>query len=246
MKISLKLKCTKKVNKLSMNWKSAVPKRYKRNAILGDLHRAFTISDYHAEEIAYIKKKYRNAGFPVRFTDSIIREYNRGKDEILIPQWLFEQRKKIFFTLPYCERNESDVKKFVEALNDFTNNRFIFIVLWRTKKIQTLFPLKDRTDHISCIIYEGKCSCGLNYIGETARNASTRWLEHSKSTTNSMPARHLLTNTSHVFTWKVLSIAPKDTLKRKLLEAFFIKVYKPILNEQVLSKKLTLFHNGVT
>ena len=39
---------------------------------------------------------------------------------------------------------------------------------------------------------------------------------------------------------------PMNNRKRKILEAFFIAVKRPTLNEQKDSKKLTLFRNGVT
>ena len=48
------------------------------------------------------------------------------------------------------------------------------------------------------------------------------------------------------FQWKVLMSAPMNNRKRKILEAFFIAVKRPTLNEQKDSKKLTLFRNGVT
>ena len=33
--------------------------------------------------------------------------------------------------------------------------------------------------HVSSVVYEGKCNCGENYIGETGRNVTIRWGEHS-------------------------------------------------------------------
>ena len=48
------------------------------------------------------------------------------------------------------------------------------------------------------------------------------------------------------FQWKVLMSAPMNNRKRKILEAFFIAVKRPTLNEQKDSKKLTLFRNNVT
>ena len=50
----------------------------------------------------------------------------------------------------------------------------MLIVLWSTRNIKALFPLKDKVTHRSCVIYEGKCSCKLSYIGETTRNSQAR------------------------------------------------------------------------
>ena len=51
---------------------------------------------------------------------------------------------------------------------------------WNTRKVQSLFPLKDKVDHYSCAIYLEVCSYDQNYIGETVRNAKIQWNEHTK------------------------------------------------------------------
>ena len=54
-----------------------------------------------------------------------------------------------------------------------------------TRNIRCLFPLKDKNDYKSCVIYKGDCSCGSPYIGETKRNAEVRWNEHNNPTKSS-------------------------------------------------------------
>ena len=39
-------------------------------------------------------------------------------------------------------------------------------IKWLTKKVQTLFKVKDKSLHQGCKIYKDVCSCGENYIGE--------------------------------------------------------------------------------
>ena len=51
--------------------------------------------------------------------------------------------------------------------------------------------MKDKESHISSVVYEGKCNYGKNYIGETGRNVTVRWDEHSDIGKNSEPAKHL-------------------------------------------------------
>ena len=46
-----------KDTKLATHQSSAVPKRYKRSSILGDLHRVRAISSYFVDEVEYIRKK---------------------------------------------------------------------------------------------------------------------------------------------------------------------------------------------
>ena len=50
----------------------------------------------------------------------------------------------------------------------------------------------------------------------------------------------------HAFTWKVLMTASINDRVMKNLEASFIAVSIPSLNEQIDAKKLLLFQNSVT
>ena len=83
------------------------------------------------------------------------------------------------------------------------------IITWKTRNIQYLFPLKDKNDYKSCVIYKGDCSCGSCYIGETKRNAECRWNEHNNLTKSSEPSKHLRSNINHYFTWVVIQMLQK-------------------------------------
>ena len=48
---------------------------------------------------------------------------------------------------------------------------------------KSLFPLKDKVDHFSCVIYREDHCCDQNYIGETVRNAKIRLNEHEDKNT---------------------------------------------------------------
>ena len=134
----------------------------------------------------------------------------------------------------------------IDKTERFTNGKLKFIVLWSTRNIKSLFPLKDQVKHLSSVIYEGKCSCGIRYIGETIRNSYIGWNEHESTKGKSKPAKHLTDNKSHMFTWKVLASAPLHCRKREILEAFFITKLKPDINNQIEYYALSLFQHGVT
>ena len=106
---------------------------------------------------------------------------------------------------------------------------------------------KDKVQHLSRVIYKGVCSCGADYIGETTQNVKIRWNEHESGIDkNSEYFRHLKEDSSHGFQWSVLSIAPRNTFKWKILEAYFIKIMVPSVDSQMNNDVLTLFTNGLT
>ena len=237
-------------SKLPFHWQSAVPKKYKRNLINGDLHRAKRISSDFPAEKKRIKEKFRKACYPAGFINSVIESFDdKVFDDVIIPRWLFEeQRTKVFLNLPYCPKNEQSSFKLIKSLQYFTGGEVDIIITWKTRKIRSLFPIKDRVTRelSSYLIYKGSCSCGLDYIGETKRNAKTRWLEHDKMEGKSEPSKHISVNDGHSFTWTILTKAPVNWRKRKILEAYYIRKFKPPINDQLDIKSLTLFRNGIT
>ena len=245
----------RKTNKLPTHWSSKIPKRYKRNMINGDLYRSHRISmNFEAEKVK-IKKKFRDAGFPTRFTDSVVKQFDEklsatledGADDLIVPAFLFEEpRRFMLIEIPYCETNEKVAKRFLSKLKAFTKHSIDFAITWKTKKVKQLFRTKDKNPHPACKIYEGVCSCAENYVGETKRNVETRWREHENLNKDSEPAKHLREFPDHSFEWKVIMNAPIKTRIRKNLEASIIAFKRPSLNDQLDSNKLVLFRNGVT
>ena len=246
-------KVYRKPNKVPLHWLSKTPIRYKRNAIIGDLSRARQISSYFKEEVETIRSKFVLAGFPPRFVDSVIRNFINPKpadvdeDLPLIPPFFFESSPPFFLVeLPFCTENERLSKHFIRKIKSFLNLECTVVIKWTTKKIKSLFSLKSRNPHPACKIYEGVCSCGSTYIGETKRNVELRWSEHNNPKGKSEPAYHLSKNPTHSFSWNVIMNAPQNARIRKNLEASIVAVKRPDLNNQLDSKKLTLFRYGVT
>ena len=240
----------RKPNKLPLHWHSRTPVRYKRNAITGDLHRARKISSAYQDEVQIIRHKFVTAGFPKQFVTSVIDNFNNPAsfdESFIIPPYFFEEPVPfILVEIPYCPENERLTKHFITKFNSFFDVECTIVVKWITRKIRTLFSLKSRNPHPSCKLYEGTCTCGGSYIGETKRNVEVRWQEHNDPRGNSEPAKHLYQNPTHSFTWRVFMNAPQNTRVRKNLEASVVALHRPSLNNQVETKKLTLFRYGVT
>ena len=160
-------------------------------------------------------------------------------------QW-FDDRKSITLEIPYCKRNEDETKKLINKLTFFTQGHYRFCIVWRTRKIHSLFKLKDKTNHPSSVVYYGTCtSCKSAYVGESARNFSIRQAEHEDTRKFSEPARHSASHPGHTFQWKILAFASSWILRRTL-ETIFIAKLRPNLNKQVHSFHLILFPNGIT
>ena len=111
----------------------------------------------------------------------------------------------------------------------------MLIVLW-----------SDKVAHRSYRIYEGKCCCGSSYIGETKKPSEVRWKEHKDPAGKSESVKHLIEKAYHQFTWIVFSVAPSHFCRGKILEAFFIALRKPELNDQLQHHSLFLFRHGIT
>ena len=142
--------------------------------------------------------------------------------------------------------NKIKLKHFLKKFHKFINNSFSMIITCKTKNIRCLFPLEDKNDYKSCVIYKWDFSWGSRYIGETKRNAEVRWNEHNNPTKSSEPSKHLRSNINHYFTWAVISNASKNPQTRKNLEGLYIALQKPDLNEQKDFERLVLSRNGAT
>ena len=143
------------------------------------LHRVGNIASNMKEEIQTIRKKIIKPGYPRPFVNSVINQYNKkrkeqqidNQDDYIIPSYLFEEEKPFTLTkLPFCEQTEVKSKDFLKKFHKFTNNKFRLGISWKTRKMKTLFKIKDKNLYTAGKIYCGECEhCGDNYIGETVR-----------------------------------------------------------------------------
>ena len=70
----------RKKNTKSSLWTSKTPKRYERNTINGDFHRSNRIPSKFDEEIPLIKEKFMKADYLFRFINSVVHEFQKGKE----------------------------------------------------------------------------------------------------------------------------------------------------------------------
>ena len=69
-----------------MHWFSKIPIRHKRNAITGELHSAKRKDNDFNFEVKRITKTFLSAGFPRNFFRNTIENFNKDKDDYIIPE----------------------------------------------------------------------------------------------------------------------------------------------------------------
>ena len=145
-----------------MDWSSKIPIRYKHTVITGELRRAKRIANQFNFEAKRIIKKFLPAGFPKNVIRNTIGYFDKDKNDYRIPEWLFDERKLIILRLPFSVSNEKFTRGLIKRLVIFTINKCKFSIVWNTIKSRSLFQ--------SCVVYEGHCSCGENYVSESVIN----------------------------------------------------------------------------
>ena len=152
----IETKVYKKPTKLAVPWYSNISKRYKRTAINGDLHRSKRIATDFEKEIVQIKKKLLAPNLPSRFINSVCNDFLNKKNnheniDFIIPPGIFDVKSPVILTeIPYCDKNEVASKQFIKNFNKFTNDKYDIRIKWLTRKMKTLFKLKDPCIHPAC------------------------------------------------------------------------------------------------
>ena len=202
-------------------------------------NRSKRISQNFDEEIPLIKEKFLKADYPLRFINSVVNEFQKGKEcgdeSFIIPPSLFENTKPFIFTeIPYCEPNKIKSKRFLKIFHKFTNNSLVTIL---DSSIRSLFSLQDKKNYKSCVIYKGVCSCGMQKL-DGMKIIIQRKVQNHQNTFDATS-----TTVLHGLSFQMLQ---KNAKNRKKLEASYIALWKPDLNEQKYFERLVSFRNGAT
>ena len=149
------------------------------------------------QEVRIIRNKHIKADYPFPFTNSVINSLIQEKEDPMIPTNLFEEIKEVSFQIPFCKRDENAIYRIIDKLEAFTNYKVKFRYFWKTRKVRSLFVLKDPVVHRANVIYKGTCSCSEFYVGETKQNIEVRSREHCSTKKMSELGDHLLINSGH-------------------------------------------------
>ena len=143
----IKTEVYRKVNKFPVHWKSQIPKRYKRNAINGDLYRSWRISSNFNHEKKQIRRKFSSVVYPMRFVNSVINDFESNEYGPMISNYLFndfESKPIVLIDIPFLKENERISKQLLKKFKVFTKEKYDFRIVWKTKKVRQLFPLKEK------------------------------------------------------------------------------------------------------
>ena len=111
------------MNKFPVHWELQIPKRYKRNAINGHLHRSWRINSNFYHEKNQIRSKFSSARYPMRFVNSVIKDFESKEHDPMIPNYLFndfESKPIVLVDIPFCKENEKVSKQLLKKLKVFT------------------------------------------------------------------------------------------------------------------------------
>ena len=126
----METKLYNKSKKLSVHWSSKILTKYKRDAITGELHRAKRIAnDLNFKVNRITKRLFLSIGFPKNFIRNTIEHFNKDKDDFIIPEWLFDERKQIILRKPFSESNEQFTESFIKKLVIFTSKKCKFNIV---------------------------------------------------------------------------------------------------------------------
>ena len=146
----MEAKVYNKSKKVSVHWCSRIPTKYKRDAITGELHRAKRIAnDFNFEVKRITKKKFIIAGFPRNSIRNTTEYFSKNKNEFIITEWLFDERKLIILRILFSESNEQFTESFIKKIVIFTNNKRKFNIVWNTRNVRSLFKIKGNLEHYS-------------------------------------------------------------------------------------------------
>ena len=129
---NVETKLIHKETKLPTHWSTKTPKKFKRNAINGNLHRAWMISSNFEAEVKIIRDRFLTAKYPLKFINSVVKNFREkmnnkqenqnhnqsvNEDDFIIPPFLFElPRKVVYIELPFCFKNEKNSKKKIHQI----------------------------------------------------------------------------------------------------------------------------------
>ena len=244
-----------------IHWKAHAPSSWKIATLKNLVQRAILVSSTkHAleEELHHLKRVFCSVNdYPEQLVEEVIKnEQNRKEppEAIAATTNHNEDEIQLQLTLPYAgkvgEKIVEKIQKYVKRTASNKDRKVKVTSIYTSKKLSSRLSLKDKTkpEHLHNLVYYVPCPnkrCKSAYCGETKRRMEKRTGEHRSTDPNSHVLRHSK-RTKHKRVqngdFKILRQGFKSNFRRKISESLFIKQYKPDLDVQKESYKLSLFN----
>jgi predicted GIY-YIG superfamily endonuclease len=230
--------------KIAMNWyhkptwsgrylqyHSNLPHSYKVNTVTLLAKKILHLSDekFHSENFKLLTNTLLENGYPRKLIKNKIFQ---AKNQRTVERDK-EKEEMNFVSVPY-------VKGLHEKMNDLCKNYSLKLIGKASRPLeQTVFSkLKDTTpkEHQSNIIYNIKCECDKNYVGQTQQYFASRFKQHksdaNKNTENKSALSQHLSTTGHLINFDDATVCHHQAsrIKRNLLEMIQIRKTSNALN----------------
>ena len=214
------------------------------------------------KSLKMLEEKFVLNGYPRKLVQSKIREVRDRKFQKKEREIDFEKEKRenperfhtvcLNFTSERCLKVEKFIKNFIKKLTP----EFRITFAWKSISLNNVVlpRLKRKISDIESngLVYKFECDCKKTYIGETRRMLSTRASEHGQKSKNTEVSNHIFQCKEYqkqfnidyllpgvkerkLFLLEHFSILSKGLQKyrdRTIMEALFIRMFKPGLNIQ--------------
>ena len=67
--------------------------------------------------------------------------------------------KPVYIRIPFCLSNKHYALKFIGKMEGFTKEKYSFVIICKTRKLRSLFSLKDKTSNVSSVAHQGRWNC---------------------------------------------------------------------------------------
>ena len=209
-----------------------------------------------------LEDKFVNNGYPRKLVQSKVKEVRDRNFEKKVREVDYEKEKKehpekfhtvcLNFTSERCIKIEKFIKNFVRKLTPEFRINFAWKSISLNNVVLPRLKRKILEIDTSGVIYKFECDCKKSYIGETRRLLSTRASEHGQQNRKSEISDHIFKCKSYekqfnveyllpgvkerkLFLLKHFSILSKGLQRytdRTIMEALYIRMFKPGLNIQ--------------
>ena len=234
-----------------LNFKSLVPKIWKRNTVHAMIFRAYHLTSswkFFHEEVQKIKDILCFNNYPKWWLEKSLRGF---LDKIYAPEETLQEGKVTNFhhiKIPFYGKPSVKLKKDIMALLKCIGNKKAKVCFTMTR-LSSYFTNKDRTSCmlLSNIVYKYTCSVdqSIFYVGETkrqlVRRANSHWHDPNSAINKHLAACETCKK-SFFSNFKVLAKGG-SSYDTEVKEALMIKKLNPPLNiQQVTGKRAAVLH----